>query len=81
MQKNCRILESTVQKIEEDESIVIWEHFGLMEREEYYFKACEKIRRYRQAGFKEHSNLICTWEQDLEDMNTIDEIIDRFIAT
>ena len=59
--------------------IVLWEHFGLMEKPDYYFRAMEKIRKYRQLGFVLHRNLICTWEEDLLDPAGIEEIIERFL--
>jgi len=62
-----------------DGSIVIWEHQGLMDDEEYRMKALMKIVHYNKAGYKQHRNLICTWEDDIEDMSNLDEIICRFI--
>jgi len=62
-----------------DGSLVIWEHLGLMDDERYKMNAFVKIAEYRKLGYVQHKNLVCTWEEDLEDMNTIDEIIQRFI--
>lgn len=61
--------------------ILLWEHFGLMHNRDYYFNAVKKIDRYRSAGFVQHSNLICTWEEDIMDMESIDDIIYRFILS
>lgn len=61
--------------------ILLWEHFGLMHNRDYYFNAVKKIDRYRNAGFVQHSNLICTWEEDIMDMESIDEVIYRFILS
>jgi len=63
----------------ENGDLVIWEHFGLMDKNDYMLDAMKKIVKYRSAGFVQHKNLICTWEEDLEDIEMIDEIIDRFI--
>ena len=59
--------------------ILLWEHFGLMHSRDYYFNAVKKIDRYRSVGFVQHSNLICTWEEDIMDMESIDKVIRRFI--
>ncbi len=63
----------------ENGELVIWEHFGLMNKNDYMLDAMKKIVKYRSAGFMQHNNLICTWEEDLENMDAIDEIIVRFI--
>lgn len=59
--------------------IVIWEHFGLMSNPEYYYRAMEKIRYYRELGFVQHKNLICTWEEDLTEPREIQRIIETFL--
>ncbi|MCF0232821.1 MAG: hypothetical protein HUJ63_11295, partial [Enterococcus sp.] len=61
-----------------DGRIVIWEHFGLTSSNEYLLKSMNKIEMYRKAGFAQHKNLICTREEDILDLESIDEIIDRF---
>ena len=48
----------------DDGRILIWEHFGLMDKEEYFISACRKLEQYRRAGYVQHSNLICTYEED-----------------
>lgn len=63
----------------ENGELVVWEHFGLMDKNDYLLDAMKKIVKYRSAGFVQHKNLICTWESDLESLEMIDEIIDRFI--
>lgn len=60
-------------------SIVIWEHFGMMDQEEYRMHALLKTIQYRKIGFKQINNLICTWEEDLDDLETVDEIIETYI--
>ena len=62
-----------------DGSIVIWEHFGLMDNPEYSERAMEKIQLYRQAGFVQCQNLICTYEEDIASVTAIDNIIKKFI--
>lgn len=62
-----------------DESIVIWEHFGLMDNPEYSERAIEKIQLYRQAGFVQCQNLICTYEEDIASVIAIDNIIKKFV--
>lgn len=60
-------------------NIIIWEHLGMMDMEEYRMRALLKIIQYRRLGFKQTSNLICTWEEDLDDLDYIDDIIARYI--
>ncbi len=67
----------TIRK--EDGTLVIWEHFGLMDNKEYYKNALSKINQYRKSGIKQYKNLICTYEDDLEDMRNLNEIIFRFL--
>ena len=62
-----------------DGTLVIWEHFGLMNKADYYSKAMEKVNLYRQKGFIQHKNLICTWEEDIAETKEIDNIINRFL--
>lgn len=35
----------------DDGRILIWEHFGLMDKEEYFISACRKLEQYRKAGY------------------------------
>lgn len=62
-----------------DGKIVIWEHLGLMDDADYYRKACDKIERYRMEGFTQHTNLICTYEEDIVSPETLNDIIARYI--
>jgi len=64
--------------LKEDGTSVIWEHNGLMENEDYAFRAFQKIRKYKDAGFYQHVNLICTEEHHILDANAIDEIIFKY---
>lgn len=63
----------------DDGRMIIWEHFGLMDNEEYYLKACAKIENYRKAGFATHTNLICTYEEDIISEEILDGIICRYL--
>lgn len=58
---------------------VIWEHCGLMDNEEYFRKTMQKINEYRKIGYVQHNNLICTYEEDLQSTQTLEEILQRFI--
>lgn len=58
---------------------ILWEHNGLMDKEDYYYKALQKIQKYKSIGFVQHKNLICTEENDIRDEDTLDDIIMRFI--
>lgn len=63
----------------EDGSLIIWEHFGLMDDNDYKIRAFNKINEYRKIGFKQHTNLICTYEEDLENAQVLEDIIERII--
>ena len=62
-----------------DGTIIIWEHFGLMDNSQYELSTIKKVQIYNKCGYKQHTNLICTFEEDLEDPEVIENIIKRFI--
>jgi len=62
-----------------DGSIVIWEHNGAMDIEGYSEKAAERTFRYEEEGFRQHNNLIITYEDDIKSQEDIDKIIQRFV--
>lgn len=66
--------------LREDREIVIWEHAGY-ESDEYYMKQVNRIRRYRDMGYRLYSNLIYTFEPDLEDMRNLEEILACFMLS
>ena len=60
---------------------VIWEHCGLMNDSEYYSKMVRRLEEYRKIGYVQHKNLICTYEEDLQNIETLKNIVQRFIYT
>lgn len=62
-----------------DGSMIIWEHFGLMDNKDYFMKSYMKIEKYRRAGYKTHSNLICTYEEDMMSEDILTDIIERYL--
>ena len=74
-----RIMYSDFVILLDEKEIKIWEHFGLMDDEEYRQNAMDKIEDYRKSGFVQHKNLICTREEDIQSADDIDQIIDRFL--
>ena len=66
--------------LRDDGTTVIWEHCGLMDDKDYAYKALMKIEKYRLIGYVPTDNLIYTFEEDLQDMERLHEIIDRFIV-
>lgn len=56
--------------------IIIWEHMGLMDKEDYFIKNSRKIIEYRQNGYSLNSNLIITFEEDIIETGMIDHIIE-----
>lgn len=57
--------------------IYIWEHFGLMDNDEYEAKTYQKIHSYRQAGYFPGDNLIMTFEDADHhvDMHAVDTLL------
>ena len=62
-----------------DGKVFLWEHFGLMDQDEYRQKAGEKLVLYARHGFLPFHNLICTYEQDLQNPARIIELIDMYL--
>ena len=62
-----------------DGGVLIWEHLGLMDQEDYYQNTCRKLEKYRRAGFVQHTNVLCTYEEDIESEEILDRIIERHI--
>jgi len=61
-----------------DGSLMIWEHFGLMDNDTYQLHALQKQERYRQAGYHQHTNLICTYEEDMISEKKLEDIFLRY---
>lgn len=61
-----------------DGTQVLLEHFGLMEKQEYSYKTYLKLEQYRKLGYKQHSNLICTYEEDLISVKNLEDIMARY---
>lgn len=57
--------------------IVIWEHMGRMDKEDYFIKNSRKIIEYRQNGYSQNTNLIITLEEDIIEPGIIDHIIEN----
>lgn len=62
-----------------DGTILLWEHFGMEDDDDYFMKSCWKLRNYRKAGYNTHKNLICTYEDDLLSEEHLDFLIQRYI--
>ena len=63
-----------------DGKLFLWEHFGLMDDDEYRQNTIKKISLYARYGFFPFENLICTYERDLQNPTHILEIIDLFLV-
>lgn len=59
--------------------IIIWEHMGRMDKEDYFIKNSRKIVEYRQNGYSQNTNLIITFEEDIIEPGMIDHIIETRI--
>jgi len=62
-----------------DGKMFLWEHFGLMDHEDYRKSVSEKLALYAQCGFFPFDNLICTYEYDLHDPSRIETLIKTFL--
>lgn len=62
-----------------DGSIIIWEHLGRVDLEDYRKHNMEKISAYRQNGVCDDEHLILSFEKDMERTETIQRIIARRI--
>ena len=62
-----------------DGKLVLWEHMGLMDDPEYFRRACNKIEKYRREGFSQHTDLICTYEEDIASPDRLHDIIERYL--
>jgi len=62
-----------------DGKLFLWEHFGLIEQEEYSLNANKKLTLYNRHGFYPFKNLICTYEEDLQNPVRIQAIIEVFL--
>ena len=60
---------------------VIWEHLGLLGDPVYDKQNERKIEIYHGMGFREHTNLILTTEEDIENPGVLDGIIERFLLS
>lgn len=65
--------------IAKDGRKVIWEHMGLMDNDDYRSRANVKINAYLKAGFRQHTDLICTVESDMDDEELLKGIIERYL--
>ena len=62
-----------------DNMKIIWEHLGRMDLEEYRVHNNEKIAAYREGGLCDEAHLILTFEKDMNNLETLGEIIERRI--
>lgn len=66
--------------LKNDGSLILWEHLGLADNQDYAFNAYRKLENFRKHGFVQHKNLICTYENDIESEQELDRIIKRYCA-
>ena len=50
-----------------------------MDKEEYFISSCRKLEQYRKAGYVQHANLICTYEEDLRSGTVLEGILLRYV--
>ncbi len=61
--------------------IIIWEHFGMMDKDNYACSAADKIRTYMRNGYNQTTNFITTFEDKAHplDIDTIEDAINRLL--
>jgi len=59
--------------------LILWEHFGLMDNNDYRMNSADKIALYVKCGFYPNDNLICTYEHDMQNPVHIHTIIKTLI--
>jgi hypothetical protein len=57
---------------------LIWEHNGLMDNIDYVERAHLKTYDYERAGFRQHRNLIITYEEDIREPEQIERIVEKY---
>ena len=57
---------------------LIWEHNGLMDNIDYVERAHLKTYDYERAGFRQHRNLIITYEDDIREPEQIERIVEKY---
>ena len=62
-----------------DGKVFIWEHFGLMDDDEYRLNTNKKLAFYAKYDFLPFKNLICTYEEDISNPARIQGIIETFL--
>jgi len=62
-----------------DDKEFLWEHFGRMDDEAYRQKANAKVELYGRYGYHPFENLICTYEEDIQDGKRIQQYIELFL--
>jgi len=62
-----------------DGKLVVWEHFGLMDKEGYRQKAMDKLHFYIRHGILPSDSLICTYEHDLRDIVFVQKLIEMYL--
>lgn len=66
--------------LRKDGGLVIWEHLGMTDNRDYLVKTWMKLEAYRKAGYRTHTDLICTYEEDMVSEAALENIIDRYIS-
>ena len=62
-----------------DGKLFLWEHLGLMDREEYRSHTNKKLALYNRYGYYPFENLICTYEHDLQNPSYLQAIIETLL--
>ena len=57
---------------------LIWEHNGLMDDESYANRSYIKMREYEKIGYRQHRNLIITYEDDIRKPEQIERIVEKY---
>lgn len=61
--------------------LIVWEHFGALDRADYEKKMNEKMINFRKGGYELGENLIYTFESDVADATRITELIENVVLS
>lgn len=61
-----------------DGSLVIWEHFGMLNQPSYVDDMKRKLILYAEHGYLPFMNLVCTYEDDVRNSKRIHKILDIY---
>ena len=78
---NKRIYPDFIIKNPYNGRLIVWEHFGALNREGYEKKMNDKMTAFRNSSYESGENLIYTFESDVADATRISKLIEEVILS